>query len=245
MSVVITSSGPSAAGATITLECSFSGTNDNDSTNFQWFKGPSNNRSQLTSDDLLTIHSNSSISQLNISSLRASHAGIYTCQATVGSVVDEGAEIVNINRKYWVHLPCFLTHHTVYNIFSPSVPSPVSVTVIPPTGAIIAGSSQNFTCSVELSPVVDVQVTVSTVWTGPAGFTTTNIAQPIMGSTTNYTATVLIDAARNGNYTCQASVSPSLLFTSESDGTLSEMATLSVGKLILQSVESTLGTGMP
>lgn len=47
--------------------------------------------------------------------------------------------------------------------------------VIPPTGAIIAGSSQNLTCNVEMSPVVDVLVTVSTVWTGPAGFTTTNI----------------------------------------------------------------------
>ena len=141
-----------------------------------------------------------------------------------------------INRKNLVNLTCliFPTYHTVYFI-SLSVPPPVSVMVIPPSGAIIAGSSQNFTCNVELSPVVDVPVTVSTMWTGPAGFTSTNLARPVMGSTTNYTVTVLIDAVRNGNYTCHSSVTRSLHFTS--DGTLSETATLSVGKPVSQSMD--------
>ena len=33
------------------------------------------------------------------------------------------------------------------------------------------------TCTVELSPAVDVQVTVNTVWTGPAGFESNTTAQ--------------------------------------------------------------------
>ena len=89
------------------------------------------------------------------------------------------------------------------------MPPPTSVTVILPTGVIIAGSSPNLTCNVELSPVVDVAVTVTTVLTGPAGFVTTNTAQPVMGSTTNHTSTAMIDAARNGTYTCQANVNSS------------------------------------
>ena len=99
--VVITSSGSNAAGANITLGCSVSGTGSNVSASFQWFKGPSNNRTQFTilTDDLITFHSNTSTSQLHISSLRVSHAGTYTCQATVQSIVVERAEIVSINRK--------------------------------------------------------------------------------------------------------------------------------------------------
>ena len=104
-SAIITSSGSNAAGTTITLDCSVSGTSSNDSASFQWFKGPSNNRTQLTNDDLITLHSDTSISQLHISSLRVSHVGIYTCQATVQSIVVEGTEIVSINRKYRVHFP--------------------------------------------------------------------------------------------------------------------------------------------
>ena len=115
-----------------------------------------------------------------------------------------------------------------------SVPPPASVTVIPPSGAIIAGSSQNLTCNVELSLAVDVPVMVSIVWTGPVGFTATNIAQPVMGSTTNYTLTTRVDAIRNGNYTCQASINPSLFITS--DGTMPDTATLSVGKCVIDSI---------
>ena len=228
--VVITSSGSSIASAAITLTCSYSETSDNDSASFQWFKGPSNNRSQLTSDDLLTIHSNSSISQLHISSLRASHAGSYTCRTTVRNIVEEGTETININCKYWVTplaIHCVLLHLFLH--FSPSSGFCDNYSSNWSSNCWILS---NFTCSVELSPVVDVPVTVSTMWTGPAGYTSTYLARPVIGSTTNYTVIVLINAVRNGNYTCKASMSHSLHFTS--DGTLSEMATLSVGKPISQ-----------
>ena len=69
------------------------------------------------------------------------------------------------------------------------------------------GSAVTLTCTVELSPAVDVPVTVTTMWTGPAGFMTTNTAQPVMGSTTTYTSTAMVSSfGRNqsGVYDCNA-----------------------------------------
>ena len=96
--MIITSSGSPTAGGMYTLECSVSGTNDS-AMSFQWFLGPADNRTQLTSDDSFTINSNSSISQLQFTSLRASHGGHYTCQATVGGVAVEGNTTVEVDRK--------------------------------------------------------------------------------------------------------------------------------------------------
>ena len=92
-----------------------------------------------------------------------------------------------------------------------SVSAPITVTVTPPMGSmiIIAGSSPNLTCTVELSPLVDLKVKLTTVWTGPAGFMTTNTAQPVMGSTTTYTSTAMISSIgreQSGNYTCTVTV---------------------------------------
>ena len=86
------------------------------------------------------------------------------------------------------------------------------MTVTPPLVPIIVGSSINLTCTVELSPFVDVPVTVTTEWTGPAGFVTSNTAQPVMGSDpTTYTSTAMVNASmsgreQSGNYTCKPTV---------------------------------------
>ena len=87
------------------------------------------------------------------------------------------------------------------------------------------------TCTVELSPVVNVPVNVITEWTGPAGFMTINIAQPVVGSTTNYTSIAMVESfGRNesGVYTCTATTttaSPFLRNSASHSGT----ATLTVG----------------
>ena len=83
------------------------------------------------------------------------------------------------------------------------------------------------TCTVVLSPAVDVPVTVNTVWTGPDGFMISNAAQPVMGSSTTYTSVAMVSSfGRNqsGNYTCTAIVnslttsrSPFLIGSSQSD----------------------------
>ena len=92
---------------------------------------------------------------------------------------------------------------------SPPVPDPyVSITSNPP-GIIYVGSTVTLTCTVVLSPSVDVPVTVNTVWTGPDNFNRNIMAQQ-MGSTTTYTSTVMVSSFgrdQSGDYTCTATVS--------------------------------------
>ena len=88
------------------------------------------------------------------------------------------------------------------------VPAP-RVSVTPPVVPIIVGSSITLTCTVELSSLVDVPVTVTTEWSGPDGFTTTNTAQPVIRSTATYASTATVSSSgreQSGNYTCKATV---------------------------------------
>ena len=94
------------------------------------------------------------------------------------------------------------------------------------------GSEVTLTCTVVLNPAVDVPVTVNTVWTGPAGFMTTNTAQPVMGSTTTYTSTAMVSSFgrdQSGNYTCTATVSSTSLYLTDSRSQ-SGTARITVGK---------------
>ena len=91
------------------------------------------------------------------------------------------------------------------------VPAPSSVTVTSNMTNPIwpIGSNVNLTCTVKLSSAVDVPVTVNTVWTGPAGFSTNVTAQPVTGSTTTYTSTAIVrsfEREQSGNYTCRATL---------------------------------------
>ena len=93
-------------------------------------------------------------------------------------------------------------------------------------------SAVTLTCTVELSPAVNLKVTVTTVWTGPAGFMTTNAAQPVMGSNTTYTSTAMVNSfgrTQSGNYNCTATVNSTSPFHADSDSQ-SETARVSVGK---------------
>ena len=100
------------------------------------------------------------------------------------------------------------------------VPSPISVTVVSDLRSpVVVGSNVSLTCTVELSPSVDVSVTVNTVWTGPAGFMATNTAQPVMGSTTTYTSTVMLNSfetSQSGQYNCTANISSTSSFLTDS-----------------------------
>ena len=85
-------------------------------------------------------------------------------------------------------------------MLSSSIPNP-----IPPFG-----SDVTLTCAVELSPVVDVPVTINTVLTTDEGFMRTSNAQQVMGSSTNYVSTFVISSfGRNdsGIYVCSVTVS--------------------------------------
>ena len=102
------------------------------------------------------------------------------------------------------------------------MPAPSAVTVNAPLG-VIAGASVTLTCAVELSPAVDVPVTVNTEWTGPADvmFMPVNPVPAVMVNTTTYVSTVSVGAARTGSYTCQATIA--------SGGTTSRSTDITVG----------------
>ena len=98
------------------------------------------------------------------------------------------------------------------------VPATTSVRVTSdqanPLAARPIGSAVTLTCTVELSPSVDVPVTVNTVWTGPDNFNRNIMAQQ-MGSTTTYTSTAMVSSFgrdQSGNYTCTATVSSTSQF---------------------------------
>ena len=99
------------------------------------------------------------------------------------------------------------------------MPAPTVVTVSPPTGihVIFAGSSFNLTCTVELSPAVDVPVKVTTQWTGPdVMFMPANPVPSVVVNITTYISTVTVDAAKHGSYTCQATIDSGTRTTSGS-----------------------------
>ena len=108
-------------------------------------------------------------------------------------------------------------------VISSNIPNPIRP----------VGSAITLTCTVELNPAVDVPVTVTTVWTGPAGFMTTNTAQPVMGSTTTYTSTAMVNSFgrdQSGVYTCEATLSSD---TSVIGGmAVSGMKRITIGNLI-------------
>ena len=85
-------------------------------------------------------------------------------------------------------------------ILSSSTPNPVRP----------IGSAVNLTCIVhmELGSAIDVPVILTMDWTGPDGFTVTNISQPILpGNSITYTSRVVINSLgrnQSGVYKCTA-----------------------------------------
>ena len=93
-----------------------------------------------------------------------------------------------------------------------TVPAPTSIllssSITNPIRPV--GSEVTLTCTVELTLVIDVPVTVNMVRILPAGFMTTNTAQPVMGSNTTYSSTATVSSferSDSGVYTCRAIVS--------------------------------------
>ena len=81
------------------------------------------------------------------------------------------------------------------------------------------GSAVTLTCTVDLSPFVDVPVTVNTLWTGPNGFNASVTAQPVTGSSTTYTSTATVSSfgrEQSGVYSCNATAESMSSFISSS-----------------------------
>ena len=118
-------------------------------------------------------------------------------------------------------------------LFNIAVPAPVSVSVTsdPVSPIQPVGSAVALTCTVELSPAVVTlaNLTVTTVWTGPAGFNATNTAQPVMGNTTTYISTAMVSSfGRNdsGYYSCKSNITSNSL----ASRSINDKVRLTVGK---------------
>ena len=98
---------------------------------------------------------------------------------------------------------------TIHSFCIQTVPEPIVRLVSDTPNPILSGSTPTLTCAVELSPAVDVPVTVNTEWTGPDGLTLTFGAPPVMRSFTHYTSKVklnYVESADSGNYTCTMNI---------------------------------------
>ena len=96
------------------------------------------------------------------------------------------------------------------------------------------GSRVTLTCTVEIifPENYTLPVIVTTVYTGPYGFFTTNTAQPVMGSNATYTSTAMVSLFgrdQSGKYTCSSNVSSMNILLSASDS-VSNFTRVSVGK---------------
>ena len=100
--------------------------------------------------------------------------------------------------------------------------------VIAPLG-VIAGSSVTLACAVELSPAVDVPVTVYTFWTGPdVRFMPVDTIPAVMVNVTTYVSNVSVCAAKTGSYICQGNI--------VSGGTTSGSTDITVGMYLTASL---------
>ena len=92
-----------------------------------------------------------------------------------------------------------------------SVPSPLSVSISSDTdNPIPSGSPPTLSCTVSLSPAVDIEVEIVTEWSGPTyGLREYTTTEPVLNSSAEvptYTSTARFDASGtfydSGNYYC-------------------------------------------
>ena len=90
------------------------------------------------------------------------------------------------------------------------MPNPaVMITSTPVSPIRPIGSTVTLTCTVDLSPLVDVPVTVRAQISAPSGVIITPVTNSVMDSSTRYTSTAtvsLFGREQSGEYTCMANV---------------------------------------
>ena len=114
-------------------------------------------------------------------------------------------------------LPLDNPMHLCVNSIVPA-PSSIHITSIPASPIRPVGSDVTLTCTVVLSPAVDVPVTVSTVWTGPDGVMLST-SDPVKTNLIRYTSTAMVTSFgrdQSGVYNCTATISSMSSFISDS-----------------------------
>ena len=111
--VSITASGTSTAGETFRLMCTVTVTGSNDQLMITWLMGPMDNVINTNADGV-TVVTTGSMSTLTFNPLSASHAGTYTCRATLGSAVDSASTTITVQSKWFSNIT-YAQHG--YNLF--------------------------------------------------------------------------------------------------------------------------------
>ena len=232
---ITTSEAPKLGQSDYSLTCSVIGAEHlNSSITYQWTK---NNGTQETQ---IQVGADPNI--LSFSLLKLSDAAQYTCRATISSFyLNDDITVTNSQDVIFQSKSSngFKTNPCMMSLIMFTVPSPSLVVLSNVSNPICIhpiGSTVTLTCDVELSSVVDLPVTVNTVWTGPAVFTTTNATQPVKGNPTVYTSTVMVSSLsrdKSGYYTCTVTVRAmtSTLYLSDSNPQ-SEAIIVTVGETI-------------
>ena len=98
---------------------------------------------------------------------------------------------------------------SIFLFFLP-VPNPtVMITSTPASPIRPVGSPVTLTCTVDLSPLLDVPVTVTAQISGPSGVTISPLTNSVMENTTRCTSTAMVSSFgrdQSGVYTCTATV---------------------------------------
>ena len=101
----------------------------------------------------------------------------------------------------------FLTHHAIYtkeftDAFFYIVPKPTVSLRSDLPNPVLFGSSLTLTCTAELSSVVNISYSVSTMWKGPEGTVIISSATTEMVSFTLYTLSTALESVNSGEYSC-------------------------------------------
>ena len=89
----INSSGNGTAGESYSLECTVTVTGSDDQPTITWLMGPTDN--MITSG----VVTNGGMSTLTFNPLSVSHAGTYTCRATLGSAMDSESRTITVQSE--------------------------------------------------------------------------------------------------------------------------------------------------
>ena len=98
------------------------------------------------------------------------------------------------------------------------------------TGAVFIGTTLTLTCAVELSPAVDIPVTVNVQLSDPSGRTLATTPPSVSGSTYTFTTTIeIVTLAQSGAYICAASLNSTSPFLTSSQLTTEQTTIIMAG----------------
>ena len=236
LDIIITHGSPFIAGQSYNLTCTITLENATGTPTVEWLDPtyrPLPNSSDITVGTTVTVHCSTYTTILHFTTLRTSHSGQYSCQATLGGVNNTAAVNITVPSKsilsfYAVVIVvslCFCLFFFFFFHFYVVPPPIVTVTIDQNSNIKSAGANFTLTCITELPPEVHTNITVNINWTGPAGdvLASSSNSPPMAGIPTrsqNILIVTPVNVDQFGNYSCTATVNsdPPSSFVTASEG---------------------------